>query len=95
MALQVAAAACALAFVAHTAWDWGIIAGTWARPARSVAVTVTFTAISVMLMAHLAILLVFASTQGPGWQVKPPADAPCLLLQPPKACVGQVSNPAG
>ena len=69
VSLQLAAAGCALAFVAHTAWDWGIIAGTWARPARSMAVTVTFTAISVMLLAHLAILLVFAATQGPGWQV--------------------------
>ena len=69
MFLQLAAAACALAFVAHTAWDWGIIAGTWARPARNVAVTVTFTAVSVMLLAHLAILLVFATTQGAGWQV--------------------------
>ena len=69
MSLQIGAAACALAFVAHTAWDWGIIASTWARPARSVAVTVTFTAISVMLLAHLAILLVFATTQDPNWQV--------------------------
>ena len=80
--LQVAAAACALAFVAHTARDWGIIAGTWARPARSMAVTVTFTAISVMLLVHLAILMVFATTQGRGWQV----GQTCWCTSPTLCC---------